>query len=44
MAHAVGGFLLTVARQWMTNIYTVQVSEKINMFRVSYADVTFISA
>ena len=22
MAHAVGGFLLTVARQWMTNIYT----------------------
>ena len=23
MAHAVGGFLLTVARQWMTNIYIV---------------------
>ena len=23
MAHAVGGFLLTVARQWMTNEYNV---------------------
>ena len=23
MAHAVGGFLLTVARQWITNIYII---------------------
>ena len=23
MAHAVGGFLLTVVRQWMTNIYII---------------------
>ena len=45
MAHAVGGFLLTVARRWMTNTCTlIQRFMEYNIFYLLYLTYTYTHA